>query len=739
MKTAERSAGAKPAPAPLNVSVSPTSSSKILPGHLEKLAIVYVRQSSHQQILDHRESTARQYAFADQAAAFGWPRKRILTIDEDLGKSARTVEERSGFQRLISEVTLNHVGMVLGLEMSRLARSSKDWHAFFEMCAIFGTLIADEDGVYDGNDPNDRLLLGLKGIMSEMELHIMRNRLERGRDFKAQRGELFFSVPTGYLRLPTGEVDFDPDEQAREVVRLIFDKFDEQGTIYGLFHWLIRNNIRLPIRLQSGARKGQLDWRRTNIATLAQILRHPIYAGAYSFGRRPTDPKRRFSPKSHYRPSVPMEQWKVLLRDRLPAYISWERYLKNLERIKQNRNWSECKGAPRSGVALLSGLLACGTCGRRMRTLYMTHGRAQYGCNHALLTGKEPRCHGLAGRTLDALVAQQALRALEPAAVELSMRAHADVEQERKRLEKHWQQRRQRARYDVELAERRYQAVDPENRLVAANLEKRWEELLSQEKQLQEEYDRFVRQAPASLSPEERARITALATDIPALWNAPGTTNADRKQIVRCLVERVEVHVRKDSEYAAVTIRWAGGFESQHEIVRPVRNYEQLRDLEPLLKRAQELREGGHTIPQIAGQLNAEGFHTPTGRGPIKASMVNQLLRRRGIITNERADDELLGQDEWWLSDLANELKTNQAKLLDWTNRGWVHGRKTPAQGFWILWADKGEIRRLRELIARSKPGKNRRATDLKEPKEPVIVAAVDRRNQAQLRTTASG
>jgi DNA invertase Pin-like site-specific DNA recombinase len=250
MKTAEHIAGTQPASGTSHVALDRASSSKVLPAHLEKLAIVYVRQSSPRQVLEHRESTARQYAFADQAVVYGWTRERVLTIDDDQGKSGRTAEGRSGFQRLIAEVTLNHVGMVLGLELSRLARSSKDWHAFFEMCAIYGVLIADEDGVYDGNDPNDRLLLGLKGIMSEMELHLMHNRLERGLVYKAQRGELFFSVPVGYVILPNGKVDFDPDEQAREVMRLIFDKFDELGTIYGLFRWLIRNAIRrlLPWR-----------------------------------------------------------------------------------------------------------------------------------------------------------------------------------------------------------------------------------------------------------------------------------------------------------------------------------------------------------------------------------------------------------------------------------------------------------------------------------------------------------
>lgn len=716
MKTAELNAATTSASAPPNGLLSRTSS-KVRSDHLEKLAIVYVRQSSPTQVLEHRESTARQYALAEQAIAFGWPRERVLIIDEDLGKSGRTAEGRTGFQRLITEVTLNHVGMVLGLEMSRLARSSKDWHAFFEMCAIFGTLIADVDGVYEGNDPNDRLLLGLKGIMSEMELHIMRNRLERGRDHKAQRGELFFSVPLGYVILPTGEVDFDPDEQAREVIRLIFDKFDELSTVYGLFHWLIRNDIKLPIRPLSGVKKGQLDWRRPTLSTLANVLGHPIYAGAYTFGRQSADPKRKLS-STKYRPRLPMEQWKVLLKDRLPAYITWERYLQNRERIKQNRNQFDRQGTPRCGVSLLAGLLVCGTCGQRMRTLYHAHGKAQYACNHRLLTGEGPRCPGLAARAVDGLIAQQVLRALEPAAVELSMQAHADVEQERKRLEKHWQQRRQRARYDVELAERRYQAVDPDNRLVASTLEKRWEELLAQEKQLQEEYDRFLRQTPVGVSAEERARITALTSDIPTLWNAPGTTNADRKQIVRCLVERVIVHVRADSEVMGVTIHWAGGYESQHEITRPVRRYEHLRDLEPLLDRAAELRASGQTIRQIAEQLNAEGFHTPTGRGRIKVPMVNRLLQLRGIVPNERAHDELLGRHEWWLIDLADELETTREKLQEWAKRGWLHGRKTPVQGCWILWADKDELRRLRKLIARSRPGKNRNASALKIPKK---------------------
>jgi DNA invertase Pin-like site-specific DNA recombinase len=691
---------------------------KILSSHRDKLAIVYIRQSSTQQVLENRESTARQYAFADYAVTLGWPRERVLVIDDDLGKSGRTAEGRTGFQRLVAEVTLSHVGLVLGLEMSRLARSSRDWHNLFELCALYDSLLADEDGVYDANDPNDRLLLGLKGIMSEMELHIMRNRLLRGRDNKAQRGELFHSVPMGYVILPTGEVDFDPDQQAQDVIRLVFAKFEELGTIYGAFHWFLQHDIRMPVRARSGAKKGQLDWRRPSIPTLAQLLRHPIYAGAYAFGRRVQDPKGKPTASPAYRPWVPMEQWKVLLKDRLPAYISWEQYLTNRARIQGNQNRSTSAGVPRRGAALLAGLLVCGNCGRHMQPSYHAPDKAQYACGRHYVEGTEPRCFGLAAKPVDELVAQQVLLALEPAALELSLQTRTDVERERQRLETHWQQRRQRARYEAELAERRYQAVDPANRLVAGSLEKRWEEALQQERQLQEEYDRFVSETPVPLTKEQAERIAALATDIPALWRAPETTNADRKEMVRCLVARVVVQVRCDSEFVGVTIHWAGGYESQHEIVRPVGTYAQLRDFERLLDRVVELREAGHVAPEIAAKLNAEGFYPPKRSGAFTTPVIYQLLKRRGLIGNERSHDELLGKHEWWLTDLARELKMSHLKLRDWANRGWVHSRKTALQGRWILWADKQEVKRLTKLLAESRRGINAYSSDLKTPKQ---------------------
>jgi DNA invertase Pin-like site-specific DNA recombinase len=717
MKTAESSRPAASEPA-TSLARARLSSSKIRATHLDKLAIVYVRQSSPQQVLENRESTARQYALADFAQLLGWPAERVIVIDEDQGQSGTRADNRSGYQRLLAEVTLDHVGIVLGLEMSRLARSSKDWHHLLELCAIFGALLADQDGVYDPGDPNDRMLLGLKGTMSEVELHTMRNRLDRGRMNKAQRGEMFHGVPMGYVILPNDEVAFDPDEQARAVIQMVFDKFDQIGTIYGLMHDLVRNGIALPIRLRTGSKKGELEWRRPSLPTLCQLLHHPIYAGAYAYGRRPCDPKAKYSAqKNRGKKWKPMAEWKVLIKDRLPAYITWDRYLKNQERLRQNLRGQTTPGTPGKGASLLSGLLVCGTCGHRLAVAYRTRHEPHYTCNSHLMNAHEQTCYGLKSTEIDQLVVQQALRSLEPAALELSMQALDDVEKERARLDKNWQQNLKRARYEIELAERRYRAVDPENRLVAATLEKGWNDALQKERQVQEDYDRFLRESPPRLTDHERATIEALAKDIPALWHAPATTNVERKQILRCLIDRVVVQVRCDSEHVDATIHWKGGYESHHEFIRPVKTYAQLRDFEPLMARIVELRDAGHAAEAIADILNQEGYRPPKQPGAFNKPMIYQLLKRRGLIGNERSHDELLGPNEWWLTDLSRKLQMSCDKLRDWTVRGWVHCRKTPLQGYRVLWADADEVKRLKTLLAQSRRGIQGYTEELTTPK----------------------
>ena len=336
------------------------SASKIRDRHLDRLAIVYVRQSSPQQVLENRESRERQYALAQFAQRLGWPAERVVIIDEDQARSGKSADNRSGFQRLMTEVTLSHVGIVLGLELSRLSRSNAEWHRLIDVCGIFHTLLCDQDGVYDALDGNDRLLLGMKSAMSEYELITMRNRLLRGSRNKAERGELFLAVPLGYLKTPAGEVIQEPDEQARGMIQLVFEKFDELGSAYAVFRYLVVNDLRLGFRRQRGGRIGELEWRPPSPARILSILRHPIYAGAYAYGLHRAGTKDPATGRAEGgKWFVPPEELPVLLRDRLPAYISWDRYLANLERLEQNRSLHEHAGRAeaRRGAAARPGRL----------------------------------------------------------------------------------------------------------------------------------------------------------------------------------------------------------------------------------------------------------------------------------------------------------------------------------------------------------------------------------------------
>jgi DNA invertase Pin-like site-specific DNA recombinase len=689
---------------------------KIRDRHLDRLAVVYVRQSTPQQVRANRESRDRQYALADHAVAFGWPRDRVLVIDEDQGQSGRSASDRTGFQRLLAEVTMGHVGLVLGLEMSRLARSSADWHRLLEMCAMCGALLADQDGVYDPTEPNDRLLLGLKGTLSEAEMFTLRNRLERGRQNKAARGELFYGVPTGYVQLPSGEVVLDPDEQVREMVRLIFEKFDELGTAWAVFRYLLDAGMRVGLRASRGPKQGELVWRRPTRGTVERLLHHPIYAGVYTHGRhqyarmtsmgRPVPSCRR----------VPLSEVPVLMRDRLPAYITWEKFLENQQRLERNRSAATEPGVPRAGAALLSGLIACGTCGCLLRTSYRgRNARPYYSCASHLQRGHEQTCFGVRASPVDELAATEVLRALVPAALELSLRAADDVCRERERLDRHWRQQRERSRYEAERAERQYQAVDPTNRLVARTLEQRWEEALRRVRQVDEEYERFVNTSPTRLSAADRDRIRTLAADIPALWHAPETVAADRKEVIRCLVERVVVTVAPDSEQVGVAIHWQGGSVTRHAVIRPLGQYEQLRDYPQLIAAIRRWHAAGCPPREIAERLNEAGFRTPRKHRPFKREQVHELMRRIGLNCG-RMLPERLEASEWWLSDLADRLGVKAMSVRRWVARGWVRARWSKRLRCWIVWADRAEQKRLRALASAAKVGSNGYPPELTTP-----------------------
>jgi DNA invertase Pin-like site-specific DNA recombinase len=701
---------------------------KIQSHHRERLAVVYVRQSSPHQVLEHRESAALQYNLKCRAVEWGWPQDRVLVIDQDQGHTGTTVEGRLGFQQLLAELSLDHVGLILGIEMSRLARSNKDWHQLLELCALFGTLLADLDGLYDPQNYNDRLLLGLKGTLSEAELHVLHQRMHEGRLNKARRGELFTHAPTGYVRGPAGQMLLDPDEQVQTVIRLIFRKFDEVGSINALLRYLVRHEIRLGIRPHDGPDRGQLQWHKPNRTTLANLLHRPLYAGAYSWGLRPTDPRRKIPGRpSTGRRIAKTEDCQVLIQDRCPAYITWDQYQANLKRMADNSNRWGHPGAVREGPALLKGLLVCGKCGHRLLVSYGTSHQPRYSCQRDRVDYGGAMCQSLAGRRLDDLVTRQVLRVLEPASLELSLSAAANIQQERTELDRHWRQRLERAGYEVDRAARQYQAVEPENRLVARELERRWEQALLEQRKLQEACDRYHREQPAVLTDADRTIIRSLASDLPALWHSPRTSPADRQQIVRYLVERVVVTSDSASEAGDVQIHFAGGLISHHQLHRSVARYDQLGNYPQLLDRAQALVQQGMTTGQIAEQLNCEGWHPPKRRETFNSAMVQHLLWRRGLHGRRPRgmSADLLGPDEWWFTDLGRALDMPLPTLYSWLRRKWIHARRLPGpQGRWIVWADPDELQRLRQLHSHARDWFNQpQAAELTTPKpRPVTI-----------------
>lgn len=694
-------------------------SSKIINRHLERLAIVYVRQSSTKQVEENIESTQLQYRLVDRAAALGWPRQRIEVIDQDLGISGRSIEGRAGFQRLLAEVSLEHVGMVFGIEMSRLARSCRDWHQLLELCSVFGTLLGDADGIYDPRDYNDRLLLGLKGTMSEAELHVLQGRLRAGQLNKARRGEYFSHAPIGYIRIGD-TLELEPDDQARGVVQLIFDKFAELGSMSGVRRCLRENEIRIGVRDHRGVDRGKLTWRPINQATLLGILHHPVYAGAYVYGRRETNPKKQVpgQPGRGRRWAKP-DDWEVLIPDRLPAYITWTQWEKNQRKLWENSSTYQAGGAAR-GTALLAGRVICGRCGKRMSICYSGQSKARFTCDMSRNQWGEAQCQSFNARPLHELIERQLLIALAPASLDLSLSAAQQIESDRQEVSRHHQQTVERARYQSDLARSRYEAVDPKNRLVAAELERRWEASLLEQRHAEESLDRFLREQPSRLTVEEMKRIRALAQDIPALWQAPSTSGIERQTILRALVEQVVVEVLSRSERVAVSIHWAGGFESRHEIRRAVGTFQQLESADAIRARIVALKQQGWPHATVASQLNAEDYHAASG-GPFTAPIVSQLCRQfraAGLLTDARAssrDEDNHPSKFWQLGKLSRYLGVKQATLSTWRRRGWVHAERLGKR--WHLWADGDELARLRQLTAHQRSGLKRTPIHLTTPK----------------------
>lgn len=537
---------------------------KITAEHQSKSAFVYVRQSTLSQVNKHAESTELQYRLVERAAQLGWPPDQVHVVDEDLGKSGTSADNRSGFQRLLAEIGLARVGLVLSFDASRLARNNRDWYQLLELCALFGTLIGDSQSVYDPRQYHDRLLLGLSGIMSEAELHQIKLRMHTGLRQKAERGELPLPLPAGLARLPTGEVVLNPDEEIQARIRFVLTKFRELGTARRVERYLRKQQLRIPVRPLAGPQPHEVFWRQATSSRVLAILKNPAYAGAYVYGKKKVDPARR-SPGHPYsgRVHLPIDQWQIVLHDRYPAYISWQEYLENQNTLQANVNnfMQQNPGAPNKGKALVQGLARCGRCSRRMQVRYTgPQGNFPvYRCGYISDLQVDGYCQEVRALGLDGVIEQCILEALEPDKVAMALQAVDELEQEQGMLHKQWQLRLERAHYEAQRAQRQYDQVEPENRLVARTLEKRWEEKLRTVEKIEQEYQEWQARHPIHLTEKDRTAILALAQDLPRLWQAPATTIIEKKQIVRLLVRDILVDQTRVPGKVWYQINWQTG------------------------------------------------------------------------------------------------------------------------------------------------------------------------------------
>jgi DNA invertase Pin-like site-specific DNA recombinase len=599
---------------------------KIQGHHLERWAIVYVRQSHPQQVQRHRESAQVQANLQQRAHAWGWPAQRIRVLDGDQGCSGTGTTGRDDFAWLLSEIALGHVGLVLGFQINRLAREDEACCRLIKLCGAFDTLLADEDGLYHPHDFNDRMLLTMKGFLGGFELHQLQQRMQAGRLNRARRGEWMGQAPPGYVIGPDHKLQLDPDEQVQQVLRLILDQFATLRSVSGVLRYLRQQGIQMPFRPVGGPQRGQLFWHKPHRETLRLLLRRPAYTGVFTWGLHTLDPRRAVpGRRGSGRVQRAAAECPVFLVDNHPAYLGWEQYQSNLRCLQEQCRRGPTPGPAQAAVALLAGLVVCGVCGCRMQTRYTP--RLRYGCQRQALDYAAPACQSLVGEPLEELVAEEIVQVVTPASLELSQRAAEECERERAALDRHWRLRLERAAQEADRVARQYHAVEPENRLVARTLERHWEEALRTQRTLEEEYDRFRQMQPTRLSAAERAQIERLAHDLPTLWQSPQTSLTDKRQVVRLLVERVEVWAPASSQEVKVQIHWSGGTRTEHQVKRPVGSWSQVSDVAALLECVRRGQAAGWTSRRLAEELNAAGHCTPRGK-PFTAEGVRQLRKR---------------------------------------------------------------------------------------------------------------
>ncbi len=619
---------------------------KVTARHMQRQAMLYVRQSTLHQVLENTESTARQYALRERAVALGWPTERIVVIDQDLGQSGASAVDREGFQRLVAEVGLGHVGLVMGLEVSRLARSSLDWHHLLEMCAMTGTLILDEDGLYDPATFNDRLLLGMKGTMSEAELHVLRARLRGGILNKASRAALKLPLPMGLAYTEDETVILDPDAQIQQALRVLFATFKRTGSATATVKYFRSQGLLFPHRVRTGPHAGEIHWGPLLHNATLKVLRNPRYAGAFCYGR--THTTKRLDGKLRVE-TVAQDQWPFLFRDTHAGYISWEEYEANLHQLQHNRpayGEERRHGPAREGPALLQGLVICGRCGNRMTLRYYQRkqGRRlypEYLCQKEKIEqAGDAFCQQVHGASLDAVIAEVLVAQLTPLAIDTTMQVYEELHTQAEAAQRLREQQVERARYVAELAQRRFLRVDPENRLVADVLEADWNARLRELAQVQEEAGRQNEEEQRRLTALEHQAIADLVEDFPRVWHDPRTSDRDRKRMVRLLLE--DVTLLKD-EVITAQIRFKGG--ATQSITIPLSHGR--RSAPALIALLDQLLDD-YTDAEVAEQLNQRGWRTYGGnlfhaRRVLSLRRDYQLkdhgtrLRERGLLSADEA------------------------------------------------------------------------------------------------------
>lgn len=624
---------------------------KVSADHLSRDAYLYVRQSTLRQVVENTESTKRQYALRQRAVALGWATESVVVIDSDQGQSGASATDREGFKQLVAEVSMGKVGVVLGLEVSRLARNNADWHRLLEICALTRTLICDEDGLYDPCEFNDRLLLGLKGAMSEAELHVLRSRLRGGVLSKARRGELIAPLPIGLCYDHNNNVVLDPDSHVQDGLRHFFQTFRRTGSARATVKAFADEGLLFPRRPRSGPKKGELLWGPLYHFRALQLLHNPRYAGAFCFGRRAY---RRSPDGKASNVLVPREQWHALIVDAHPGYISWQEFEDNQGRLLQSaqgHGTDRRASPPREGPALIQGLVVCGVCGFRMTVRYHSrHGvqHPDYICYGEGIRSATRICQNVPGTDVDQAIGELLLATVTPMALEVALQVQQELQTRIDDADLLRAKHVERARYEVELARRRYMAVDPDNRLVADSLEAEWNERLRALTAAQEDYERQRAADRVCLSQEQRDRIVALATDFPALWSDPKTEQRDRKRMLRLLIE--DVTLSKRDEILA-HVRFKGGQTKSLSIPIPP-SAPQLRKTSPAVIAEIDRLLDHHTDAEVAAILNERGLTSGEGK-PFHRLIVHNLrrtyelrsryqrLRATGMLTLEEIAEQL--------------------------------------------------------------------------------------------------